>query len=262
MFIDNLNPVLLHLGPLEIRYYGLVYVFGFLFTYFLLWKNKEKLGMVADEIDQLILYLIVGLLIGARMFHFLFSTPQIFWEDPLELLKIWHGGMSFFGGLVGVMVAGWIFLRKKTVSFLQVADLIVFPGIATLMIGRLANFINAELVGIPADPARLPWCVIFPRVDMLCRHPYQIYASVSHLFLLIILLVVWKIKQKKQLSDGILFFLFVIGYGVLRFITDFWRDDPHLWLFTIWQYVSLVVVGVSVVVLLCNYQKKERRPNR
>jgi len=240
-----IDPVILELGPLQIRWYGLVYVFGMLLVYRSLKKNKAKLGMESRHIDDFLLYLMLGMLIGARLFHFLFSDPRIFISDPLELVRIWHGGMSFFGGLAGACLGSYLFTRKHKVSFLALGDTIVIPVAFTLAIGRIANFINDELVGTITS---VPWCVNFPEISG-CRHPYPLYASLSHFALAGILLFLHK---KRKLKTGMLFLSFLFLYGLFRFTTDFWRDDPRMFGLTVWQALSMVLMAGSGIVLYMN----------
>jgi len=233
MFINTLNPTLLKLGIFEIRWYGLVYVLGFIIVYWMLYRKRKELKITVQQIDNLIIAIFIGLLVGARIFNFLFEEPSIFIRDPLEILKIWHGGMSFFGALFGMFIASFYYIKKIKLDWKKFADIIVIAGTIALIFGRIANFINGELVGIPSN---LPWCVIFPYIDNICRHPYQIYASISHIILLGFLLFVNKIKDRK---DGAVFFTFVIGYPILRFLTDFFREDPRFFGLTVWQYLSV-----------------------
>ena len=235
MFVSNLNPILFSIGNLEIHYYGLVYVLGFLFTYSILKKNKIKLELNDKQIDDLMLYLTIGMMVGARIFHFLFTEPQLVFS--LELFKVWHGGMSFYGGLIGGLISTRLYLKKIHKDFLKIVDNLAIPITFSLMLGRIANFVNNELIGRVSD---LPFCVIFEKIDNLCRHPYQIYSAISHLILLFILIF---IKEKKT---GSKFFIFLIGYSLLRFITDFFREDILYFGLNVWQYVSIIVFITSI----------------
>lgn len=235
MFVNNLNPILFNISNLEIHYYGLVYVLGFLLTYFILKKNKTKLELNDKQIDDLMFYLTIGMIIGARIFHFLFNEPYLIFS--FEFFKIWHGGMSFYGGLIGGLTGIWFYLKKIHKTFLKIVDGLAISITFSLMLGRIANFINSELVGRISN---LPFCVIFEKVDNLCRHPYQIYSAISHLILLLILIFV---KEKKT---GSKFFTFLIGYSLLRFITDFFREDVLYFGLNIWQYFSIIVFIVSI----------------
>ena len=255
MYINNLNPTLLELGPLEIRYYGIVYALGFLIVYYILYKKRDFLKIKKEQIDNLMLSLLIGLLVGARIFHFLFSEPLIFFKNPLELFMIWHGGMSFFGAFFGCFIAAFWYLNRIKLDWKKFGDIIVIGVTIALILGRIANFINGELVGIPSN---VPWCVVFPMYDYVCRHPYQIYASLSHVLLLGVLLFVNRLKQKK---DGLIFGVFIIGYSVLRFLTDFFREDLRFLGLTVWQYLSLVVVLIGIVWLIKEkvYKNKEKK---
>ncbi len=244
MYTHNLNPVLLHLGSLEIRYYGLVYLLGFFLVYFALRKKQEFLGLDDEKVDYLMLYALIGLIIGARIFTFLFEDPSVFIKDPLELFKIWHGGMSFFGALTGIIIGVYLATKKFKTSFLKAADVIVIPITIALILGRLANFVNGELVGTVTT---LPWCVVFPTIDNLCRHPYQIYASLSHVLLLGILL---SVKRIKNLKPGLVFYSFVVFYCIIRFITDFVRQEIRYFGLSVWQYVCLVTILLAVGMFL------------
>lgn len=236
MYINNLSPVLFRIWFLEIRYYGLVYLFGFLLTFLYLRKNKEELNLKDDDIYDLVFYLFLGVIIGARTFHFLFSEPNIILNDPLEFFRIWNGGMSFFGSLTGVLISALIYCKKKNISFFKLGDVLVFPATIALIFGRIANFINGELVGTITN---LSWCVVFKGFSG-CRHPYQIYASLSHFVLLLTLFKIKKIKENKKLKDGILIISFIIFYSLFRIITDFFREEPRFFGITIWQVISLL----------------------
>jgi len=238
MWID---PVILKIGFLEIRYYGIVYVIGFLLAYYLLARNSKKIGIDMKQVDDYVVYLMLGVIIGARIFHFIFSDPLIFFRDPLELFKVWHGGMSFFGGLFGAIIATHMFCRKFKARCLRIADIVVLPASFGLAIGRIANFINNELYGTITD---VSWCINFPNIAG-CRHPYQLYASFSHFVMLGILIYLYK----KKLRKGTIFFSFILIYGIFRLITDFFREDPRFLALTVWQYLSVVLVSVSIYYL-------------
>ncbi|RLE37934.1 prolipoprotein diacylglyceryl transferase [Candidatus Woesearchaeota archaeon] len=252
MFIHNINPVLFNLGPIEIRYYGLVYALAVILIYILLRKYKEELGLKKDgEIETLILIVFLGMLVGARIFHFLFSDLSIFIKDPFELLRIWHGGMSFFGGLIGSVLAGWLYVRKKKLNFWKLADIIVIPAALTLGIGRIANFANAEIVGTITTVA---WCFDFG--DGLCRHPYQLYAAFYHFVIFGALVYIQQLKKRINLKQGIVFASFLFLYCLFRFITDFWRDDTRWLGLTIWQGFSIIGVIIGVILLYSLFKKK------
>ncbi|MEK6901712.1 MAG: prolipoprotein diacylglyceryl transferase, partial [Nanoarchaeota archaeon] len=161
MWINNLNPTLLDLGPVEIRWYGLVYLLGFALSIWWL-KRAQKQGMIhlsTDDLWDLALYLLIGVLVGSRVFE-LFWEPQYYLSNPLNILKIWQGGMSFHGGFVGIIAACWWYCKKKKVQFGIIADVLSAPLMFALALGRLANFVNGELVGRVWNGS---WCVVFPQ---------------------------------------------------------------------------------------------------
>jgi len=252
MFINNLNPTLVKIGFFEIRFYGLVYFFGFLFSYFLLLKNKKRIGLKREEIENLFIFIFLGLLLGARIAHFLFKNPALIFSS--EFFKIWHGGMSFFGGLAGCLLFAFLYLKhiKKTSSFIKTADLLAPLAAIFLGFGRIANFINSEFIGTPSN---LPWCTIFIKLDNICRHPYQLYAALSHFILFFVLF--YFLKTRNKLKHGFLFYNFLIFYSLFRFITDFFRQDTRFLGLCLGQYTSLFVFILSLI-LLKNNLKKQR----
>ena len=251
MFIHNINPVLLSIGPLNIRYYGLVYAVGFLAAYLLfrwLAKKGEIKNFTAEKADIFILYVIIGAIAGARILLFVFYHPQTLIANPLEVFMLWHGGMSFHGGIIGAVAAGLLFCKKHKVNFYKLADFAVLPLSFFLVFGRIANFINGELVGIKTS---VPWCVVFPKVDNACRHPSQLYEAIKNLFMFLVLSILYFSKElKKKLKDGVICWLFVLMYGVLRFIITFWREDPTYFLgLSGGQCLSLAMAVISIAFL-------------
>jgi phosphatidylglycerol---prolipoprotein diacylglyceryl transferase len=247
MFIFNINPVLLQLGPLQIRYYGLVYALGFLTTFFLLHrigKQAKIKNFDADRADTFTLYLIIGIILGARLFEFLFYETTTLFTSPLEFFMIWHGGMSFHGGIIGAVVATVIFCKRHKVSFYKLADFMVMPAAFFLFLGRIANFLNGELVGTKTT---VPWCVVFPDYDNACRHPSQLYEAAKNL---VIFFTVLAMNMKKRFKDGVIFWTFVLMYGILRFIENFWREDPRLFGLSEGQYLSLLMIPVAIFFLI------------
>jgi phosphatidylglycerol:prolipoprotein diacylglycerol transferase len=211
MFVHNLNPVLLDLGVLQIRYYGLFYVIGFLFSiWWMIRFSKLKKQVVYD----LFFYLILGLVIGARLFHVIGHAPY-YLSNLFEIAAVWHGGMSFHGGLAGVVVFGWLYCRKRKINFWHVADILVLPASLAMALVRIGNFINAELYGTLTN---IPWCVKFPTADG-CRHPSQLYESLYNIVNFGILCIL----SKRKLRQGFIFSSFLFFYGLLRFVTEFVR---------------------------------------
>ncbi|MCF7871773.1 prolipoprotein diacylglyceryl transferase [Candidatus Woesearchaeota archaeon] len=259
MWIHNINPVLLQIGFLEIRYYGLVYALGFLFAYFyiryLAVHNKIK-NLNKENTDTFIIYIIIGSILGARLLDFVFFYPHIIIQDPFELFRIWNGGMSIHGGIIGAMISGYFFCRKHKVSFFRMADVSMIPLMLTLGFGRLANFINGELWGRVSNSNI---CVNYESSQYIvnppngCRHPYQIYASLKNFF---VFGITYWMSLFDKLKEGTVFFSSIIFYSVGRFILDFYRDDPLILLgLTMGQILCVIFFIVSVFALLRIYKK-------
>src|SRR3989344_4024440 len=182
MFYNNLDPVIFKIGPLEARWYGLVYVIGFLTAYFVLERLRKsyRLELTKEEVESLLLHLILGTVIGGRLFHILFWQPSYYLQNPLQIFAFWHGGMAFHGGLIGSIIAFYYFYakHKEKINFWRVADALSIPAMLILALGRIANFVNSELYG---QVTNVSWCVNFQNAEG-CRHPYQIYAALKRLF--------------------------------------------------------------------------------
>lgn len=250
MWIHNLNPVLLSLGSLEIRWYGLVYVFGALFSlwWLLFWQKKGFLKLTKDEVWDFVFYCLLGVLIGSRLFMVIWE-PGTYLTNPLELLYFWHGGMSFHGGFAGIIVATLIFTKKRQVSFLKIADLMCFPTMIALALGRIANFINGELVGRVFDGS---WCVIFPG-ETECRHPSTLYAATKRFAIAGWLYFLTMRQFSLGFNAGFIFWNFMFFEGLGRFLLDFYREDILYFGLSTGQWMSSIMIIVAGVVLIKKY---------
>jgi len=243
MFIHNINPVLVSIFSLEIRYYGLIYVLGFLLTLFILMKSRNKLKLTKDDIYDYLFYLIIFTVIGARIFEILFYEPLFYFNNPLEMLMIWHGGLSFHGGLFGVIILTYIFAKKKKLHFYDISDILAVPAAFMLFLGRIANFINGELVG---KITKLPWGVKFPGYEGF-RHPTQIYESLKNLLIFFVLIFL----RNKNLKKGTLTWLFVLFYGTLRFLIEFIKEQTSfIFGLPVTQILSSLMIIISLWFLL------------
>lgn len=252
-FTQSLDPVLLHLGPLEIRYYGLVYVLGFLAAYwFLNYERKRgRLSATKEDLYDLLFYLMLGVILGGRLFHVFFWNPSYYLQNPLQIFAIWKGGMAFHGGLVGTAIAAWYFSKKKNISFWKLADILVIPAALFLAFGRLANFVNNELYGPVTNVA---WCIYFPGVEG-CRHPYQLYAALKRCAVFLFLLFL----NKKTWKEGFLFWNFLTLFGIGRFILDFWRADATFLGLSAGQWYSIPMFVLGSYMLWTKYRADLRR---
>ncbi len=248
VYVHNINPVLLKLGFFELRYYSLAYMLGAVIVYLLIKKIVKDKNLKIDNsiLSSLFLTILAGILIGARIGYVLFYNLTFYLKNPLEVLALWHGGMSFHGGLIGSFIAAYLFCKKHRLNFWQIADISVIPVGIALFFGRLANFINAELYG---RITTIPWAVKFPNVEGY-RHPSQLYEALKNL---VIFVVLWSMKDKK-FKHGFLFWLFVLMYGLLRFTIEFFRaPDFQIGLIlnlTLGQWFCLVMVLLSSFMLI------------
>lgn len=220
-----INPVAFSLGPIQVHWYGLMYLIGFVSAWLLAhWRMKHyKLNWNSDQISDLIFFAALGVIIGGRVGYMLFYDFPVLVHTPLSLFKIWEGGMSFHGGLLGVIAALWLFARKYKRPFWEVADFIAPLVPIGLGAGRVGNFINGELWGRVTD---VPWGMVYSHVDPQPRHPSQIYEfSLEGIGLFIL---VWCYASKPR-PAGRVSTVFLIGYAVCRIIAEFFRQpDPQL----------------------------------
>jgi phosphatidylglycerol:prolipoprotein diacylglycerol transferase len=250
-----IDPVLIQIGPFAIRWYALAYLAGLLLGWrYARWLARHSPRLVAPEaIDDFLVWATLGVVLGGRLGYVLFYKPSQYFEHPLEALQLWHGGMSFHGGLLGVVIAGVIFCWRWHIPTLAFADLIFCAAPIGLFLGRIANFINGELVGRPAE---VPWAMVFPGYGAQPRHPSQLYeAGLEGLALLVILFVLWRRPAVRE-RPGALTGAFLVGYGVFRSVGELFRQpDAHLgFIFeglTMGQLLSapMVLIGLLFVVL-------------
>jgi len=255
IFIHNFNPIIFQIGSIKLHWYGFMYVLAFLFAYFFLRQkskatDKQQSKLTFEQIDILLFSIFLGVILGGRLGYFLFYNPRIFLNDFFEIFRVWHGGMSFHGGLLGVIIVSIWFSKKFKISLLALGDLIVIPVTVGLFLGRIGNFINGELYGRLTDGT---WGVIFPLAsDNLPRHPSQLYEAGKNL---LILGALWFFSCNKIQSQpaGFLGFVFLILYGVGRFLIEqFWRQpvDGYILGLTTGQFWSVPVAVVGVIGLI------------
>ena len=225
MFINNFDPVAFQVLSLEIRWYSLAYIIGIILG----WAYCKK-KLISDQhilglFDDFITYLIIGIILGGRLGYALFYNLKYYLENPVEILMVWNGGMSFHGGLIGVIVASQLFSKKHKVDQFIFLDLVALSAPIGIFFGRVANFINSELIGRATD---LPWSVQFVLIDNIKRHPSQLYEAFFEGIILFFLL--WYFSKKDYLqSPGKISALFLIFYSLFRFFAEFFRSpDPQI----------------------------------
>lgn len=258
------DPVALSLGPLSIRWYGLMYLVAFI-AFYLLGRHRIRQGKAAsdgtpwseEELDDLLFWGVLGVVLGGRLGQVLFYEPAYYFSHPLEIIAVWKGGMSFHGGFLGVLIACAAWGRKHGKSFFTITDFIAPLVPLGLAAGRIGNFINGELWGRVADPS-LPWAMIFPQVDAQPRHPSQLYqAGLEGLTLFLIL---WfysaKPRPRAAISGA-----FLIGYGIFRSMAEYFREPDagifgQSYVVSMGQWLSLPMVLIGLAMMVVAYRRR------
>ncbi len=256
-----IDPIIFSIGPVSLRWYGTMYLIGFIAAMLLANKAADRShGLwTREQVSDLLFYGFLGVVLGGRVGYVLFYQFDYFLSDPLYLLEIWQGGMSFHGGLLGVILAIFIFARKSQKSFLMVGDFVAPLVPIGLGMGRLGNFINAELWGRETDVA---WAMVFPTDQLqLPRHPSQLYEfALEGVVLFAILYIISRKTQRLGLASG----AFLIGYGVFRSIVEFYREpDAHLGLYFSFiskgQILSIPMILAGIVIIYIGYLSQQKQ---
>ena len=256
MFINNFDPVAFEIFSLEIRWYSLAYIFGILLGWMLAKKLFIQNIEIKNKFDDYVTYLILGIIIGGRLGYILIYNLSFYLNNPLDIFKIWQGGMSFHGGLIGVIFASIIFAKKNNQNSFLYMDIVALVSPIGIFFGRIANFINSELYGITTN---VPWAVTFIKVDNLPRHPSQLYEALFEGLFLFLLLIYF--KKKFSNKPGVISGLFLILYSIFRFFVEFYRvpDEQlgYMFLnFTMGQVASLIFILSGLILI---YLKNESR---
>lgn len=249
-----IDPVAFEIGPLVVRWYALAYITGILAGWkYCQWLNRRPSGLVPQTaLDDFLAWAVLGIILGGRLGYVLFYQPSYFLANPLAILEIWRGGMSFHGGVAGTIIAMMLFARARQIPLLALTDLVSAATPIGLALGRIANFINAELYGRPTD---VPWAVVYPTGGLVPRHPSQLYEALLEgvmLFLLLFLLArVFEARKWPGLISGV----FLLGYGAVRIFAEFFREpDPQLGFLwggaTMGQLLSLPMMAGGLALLL------------
>ena len=251
------DPVAFQIGPVAVRWYGLMYLVAFVLV-LVLGKIRARSNLLTGwhprDVDDMLFYGVFGVIIGGRLGYVLFYKPLYYLEHPLEIVQVWTGGMSFHGGFLGVLLALWIFARNRNKRWLDVTDFVAPLVPLGLAAGRLGNFINGELVGRVTD---VPWAMVFPQVDMLPRHPSQLYQLALEGVVLFLLL--WWYSSRPR-PTGAVSGMFLVGYGALRFIAEYAREpDNFLGLLagglSMGQWLSLPMIAAGLLMVIWAYRR-------
>lgn len=250
----NIDPVLIEFGPLAIRWYGLAYVAGLILG----WRYVRRLVYgpppvtPGRDVDDFLVWATLGVVLGGRLGYVLFYQPAYYLSHPLAIFQVWAGGMSFHGGLLGVLVALVLFVRRRNIPLLAFGDVIACAAPIGLFFGRLANFINGELFGRETD---VPWAMVFPHGGPMARHPSQIYeALMEGVLLFIVLHLLWR-SQTVRRRPGILTGVFLIGYALARSVAEVFRQpDTHIGFLlggtTMGQWLSVPMLLLGLYLIL------------
>lgn len=258
----HIDPVALSVGPLQIHWYGLMYLAAFGTAYALAsWRaRRPNSGWTDEQVSDLVFFGAMGVILGGRFGYVIFYNFDQFLQDPLWLFRVWEGGMSFHGGLLGVMAAmGW-FCFKYRKNYFDVGDFVAPLVPIGLMFGRFGNFIGGELWGRVADPAVVPWAMIFPRADDLPRHPSQLYQAGLEGLLLFVILWFYSSRSRPRMAVSA---AFLLGYGIFRSAAEFFREpDAQIgfemfgWM-TRGQELSLPMIVAGLVLLVWAYRRRQ-----
>ena len=253
MIVHNFDPVLIDLGLLQIRWYSLAYILGIIIGWFYAIKlikitSKNQIGFQQIEsyhFNDLLIYLVIGIILGGRLGYIFFYNFEYYIKNILEIFKIWQGGMSFHGGLLGVILSAIIYSKKSNVSFFKLTDIISCVAPIGIFLGRIANFINGELYG---KISTLPWAIIFPNGGNIGRHPSQLYEAILEGIILFLLINYIAIKKKTIFRTGYISSIFLVLYSILRIISETFREpDIHLGFY--FSYFSMGTL-LSIVTLI------------
>ena len=262
MFINNFDTVAFHIFSLEIRWYSLAYIIGILLGWFFSKKFLISDLKLKEKFDDYLTYLILGIIFGGRLGYVLFYNLDYYLSNLIDIIKIWQGGMSFHGGLIGVIISTILFAKKNEQNPYEYLDVVSIVAPIGIFFGRLSNFINSELYGIET---KLPWAVKFIQVDNLYRHPSQLYEAFFEGIVLFVILIFFK-KKGFLKTPGFISGLFLIFYSIFRFLIEFVRmpDEQLGYLLlnlTMGQIISLLFLLVGSYLTIIKYENKKKTEN-
>ena len=257
MFINNFDPVAFQIMSFEIRWYSLAYILGIVIGWILCKKMFIRNSNISEKFDDYITFLIIGIILGGRIDYIIFYNFSYYLDNIFDIFRIWQGGMSFHGGLLGVIVSSYIFAKKNNQNPFFYLDQVSLVAPVGIFFGRLANFINSELYGTTSD---VPWSVIFIKVDNLSRHPSQLYEAILEGLILFVILIYF-INRNYLNKPGLISGLFLIFYSLFRFLVEFFRvpDEQIGYLIlslTMGQIISLVFASIGIAIF---YLKNENK---
>ena len=254
----DINPILVSLGPLKVHWYGLLFALGFIIGFQIMqWIFKREHRNIED-LDKLLWFLLIGVIVGARLAHVIFYDPAYYFADPVKILKIWEGGLASHGGAIGALLGLYLFKRNKDYSYRWLLDRLAIPTALVAASIRTGNLFNSEIVGIPTS---VSWAVIFERVDSLPRHPAQVYEALCYLFIFIVLFLLYKTTKIKH-KQGMLFGILVSFVFTARLLIEFVKSKQEAYSSDLWlntgQLLSIpFILGGLLLIILAIVAKKE-----
>lgn len=263
MFIHEISPILFQTGPISIRWYGLLFALGITLNYLYTQKIFRRNQLSLNDLDSIALYLVIGMIVGARLGHILFYNLDYFLAHPLEIFQIWHGGLASHGAAIGVLIAYFLWTRLHKVPFSKYPDLLVLGMPLTAGFVRLGNFFNSEILGKPTDGT---WGVVFTKIgEIVPRHPSQLYEAALSFLIFIILYLVQK-KYYPRLAKYFILFLYVLLYFSSRFLVEFWKEKigvPPDFPISMGQILSIIpiLIALSYFFSSCSGEKKTNHSN-
>ncbi len=259
MLLWNVKPEMISIGPITLRWYGVLFACAFVYGLRFIRQEFSKEKLPAELPDRLLIYMMVGTIGGARLGHTLFYEPQVYLPDPLRILKVWEGGLASHGAAIGIILALWLFSKKykAKVPFVWLLDRIAIPVAFAGFLIRLGNLFNSEILGRPAD---VPWAVVFTRIDQIPRHPTQLYESLAYLFVFLVIRLSYR-KSEVRKRHGLIFGMFLIGIFAFRLLIEFFKENQVAFesglAFNLGQLLSMPLIAVGAWMIFRANRKKE-----
>lgn len=248
----DVSPIIFELGPFAVRWYGLLFALSFFLGFFIMRWIFRREQRPERDLDQLLLYMVAGTIIGARLGHVIFYDPGYYFSNPVEIIKVWRGGLASHGGAVGILIALYLYTRRRPDQpYLWLLDRIVIPVALAGSFIRLGNLFNSEILGVPAD---VPWAFVFARVDPVPRHPAQLYESIGYAVIFTVLFVLYRRSERVRESRGLLLGLFLTSVFTWRFLVEFVKvrqaafEDAFL--LSVGQLLSIPAIIAGVVLIV------------
>lgn len=258
--IWNVSPEIFNLGPISVRWYGLLFAMAFVTGYFIItWIYKQE-GRSKNEVEQLAIYVIFGTVIGARLGHCLFYNPGFYLSNPIEIFQVWKGGLASHGAAIGIVLALYFYSKKlKDVNLIWLLDRVVIVVAIGGSLIRLGNLFNSEIIGLPTDAS---WAFIFTSVDNIPRHPAQLYESIAYFITFLVLLFTY-IKKRRSLGTGFLFGLFLIMLFSFRFFIEIIKENQSAFeagmLFNMGQLLSIPFIIAGVIFITKSFKTSGKK---